>query len=67
MAGRAIYDLGSEKLEAVRKNTWTGRPTGSDAFVEHLESVVKRTLKARKPGRPAKQVPVPIFSGRPAK
>jgi REP-associated tyrosine transposase len=56
-------DPNPEKLEAVRKNTWSGRPTGSDDFVRELEARLQRDLKAPQMGRRSgKVVPVPTFS-----
>ena len=42
--------LGEEALEALRRHERTGRPLGSTAFVERLESMLGRPLKKRKPG-----------------
>ncbi len=47
-------DPDPEMVDAVRRNTSTGRPTGSDAFVARLESELDRTLTARRVGRPKK-------------
>lgn len=44
-------DLPAEQVEALRKNTSTGRPTGSDGFVALLEVKLARTLKRQKRGR----------------
>jgi putative transposase len=38
-------------LQKVRKHTRTGRPLGSNNFIETLESLTGRTLKPGKPGR----------------
>jgi putative transposase len=52
-----------EQVEALRKNTSTGRPTGSDEFVARLEARLARTLRAQKRGRkPGKKVPVPSLA-----
>ena len=40
-----------ETLKKVRMHTRTGRPLGSEKFIETLESVSGRSLKPRKPGR----------------
>ena len=40
-----------EEIEALRKNTSTGRPTGSDAFVTRLEASLARVLRPQKRGR----------------
>ena len=45
--------LGAEdnvKTELVRRKTQTGRPCGSPAFVERLETVLSRRLRPQKPG-----------------
>lgn len=43
--------------EAVRRNTYTGRPCGAVSFVERLEGVLKRTLQLQKVGRKRKRPP----------
>ncbi|MCY3018395.1 MAG: transposase [Planctomycetota bacterium] len=43
--------------EAVRKNTYTGRPCGSLSFVERLEGLLRRTLQLQKVGRKRKRKP----------
>jgi putative transposase len=44
-----------EKLvQAVRRNTLTGRPAGSEAFVRKLERLTGRILRPKKGGRPRK-------------
>ena len=48
--------------DVVRKNTYTGRPCGSLAFVERLEGLLKRTLQLQKVGR--KRKPKPVGMGR---
>jgi len=40
-----------EQLREMRNHTRTGRPLGNDAFVSHLEELVGRVLRPRKPGR----------------
>ena len=40
-----------EDLETIRRNTSTGRPTGSDSFVAQLEIRLGRILQQRKRGR----------------
>ncbi len=44
-----------EQLQALRQCTHTGRPLGSETFVEGLEHVIRRTLAPRKGGRPARK------------
>jgi putative transposase len=48
----AYLSLGaqSEEFDAFRRHARTGRPLGSDAFVERLEQVTGRRLRKRKPG-----------------
>lgn len=41
-----------ETDEAIRKATRTGRPFGSESFMEILEYRLNQSLKPRKPGRP---------------
>jgi putative transposase len=41
----------SELLGNIRKHTRTGRPLGSENFIETLESLTGRSLKPLKPGR----------------
>ena len=40
--------------ERLRSATRTGRPMGSENFVEDLERTLNRHLRAREPGRPKK-------------
>jgi REP-associated tyrosine transposase len=44
-----------EAVEMLRRCTGTGRPCGSDAFVERLETELGRPLAPRKPGRKPKR------------
>lgn len=39
-----------EELVRIRKHEMTGRPLGTDSFVEKLETLLKRSLKRKKPG-----------------
>ena len=41
----------NDMIEKVRIHTRTGRPLGSEFFIETLESLSGRSLKPRKPGR----------------
>jgi putative transposase len=41
----------NDMIEKVRMHTRTGRPLGSECFIEKLESLSGRSLKPRKPGR----------------
>ncbi|MFO7675864.1 MAG: hypothetical protein R6X12_06080 [bacterium] len=40
----------ASEAEALRLHNRTGRPLGSETFVEKLERLVGRTLKPQKPG-----------------
>ena len=40
--------------ERIRNHTRTGRPCGTDSFVAKLETLLKRTLRPKKGGRPRK-------------
>ena len=48
--------IGDDALEAIRRHARTGRPLGSDGFLETLARITGRTVKPRQPGRP-KQPP----------
>jgi putative transposase len=52
---RAYLKAGASESEtaAVRRCTHTGRPLGSEAFVQELEEKMGRQLAPRKGGRPA--------------
>ena len=39
-----------EQMNEIRKHERTGRPVGTDSFLERLESALGRTLKCGKPG-----------------
>lgn len=43
-----------EMLNTLRSNTRTGRPHGSDSFINRMESSLNRTLLSKKVGRPKK-------------
>lgn len=43
-------DVQEAELLRLRKHTSTGRPLGSEAFVERLEELLGRFLRKRKPG-----------------
>lgn len=47
-----VKDKNHELDEMLRKATRTGRPFGSDSFIEELESQLQQTLKAKSVGRP---------------
>ena len=44
-----------EKNKAIRKATSTGRPFGSEEFINYMEFQLNQTLRCRKPGRPKKE------------
>lgn len=41
-------------IDSIRKNSLTGRPCGEDAFIQKIEKILGRNLKAQKRGRPGK-------------
>lgn len=41
----------------IRQQTRTGRPCGADTFLDQLETLLKRTLRRKKPGRKPKGLP----------
>jgi putative transposase len=47
-----LRDEEAETDEAIRKATRSGRPFGSESFMEILEYRLNQSLKPRKPGRP---------------
>ena len=44
-----------EQMKYIRRHERTGRPLGTDGFVERLELTLERTLKRGKPGPKGKQ------------
>jgi putative transposase len=42
-------------IESIRKNSLTGRPCGDDRFIQTIEGLLGRELKAKPWGRPSKQ------------
>jgi putative transposase len=50
-----VLARGRDDGDAIRAATYAGRPWGSEAFVEQLESRLERRLKPRPVGRPALQ------------
>jgi len=42
-------------VEALRRHERTGRPLGSEGFVEKLEGLIGRRLRPKKAGRPRKE------------
>lgn len=47
-------EVDEETLTKLRRNTATGRPAGCDGFIDRLESLLGRTLRPKKGGRPRK-------------
>lgn len=43
-------DLSNKKYDAIRSHEKTGRPLGSDEFIDRLEQLTARSLKKQKPG-----------------
>ena len=50
-----LYTEDDESDNAIRKATNSGRPFGSESFVDMLEFRLNQTLKPRRPGRPRKK------------
>jgi putative transposase len=48
-------EITEEDLDKIRKHERTGRPLGSEGFIERLESALDRTLKPAKPGPKGKR------------
>ena len=46
----------SEEMKGIREKTRTGRPLGTNDFVERLEGQLKRVFKLRPKGSPKKKV-----------
>ena len=44
------------EIKEIRERTRTGRPLGTNDFIEMLEGQLKRLLKLRSKGRPKKKV-----------
>ena len=49
-----ITNNDEEAENRLRSATRTGRPYGSDAFIDTMETLLNATLRPRKPGRPPK-------------
>jgi len=45
-----LYLSSDEELKILKRHEHTGRPLGSDGFVEDMEQTLGRTLKPQKPG-----------------
>ncbi len=50
-----VRENAEEADNAIRKATRTGRPFGSEAFIDGLEFQLNQSLRPRKPGRPRKK------------
>jgi putative transposase len=48
-------DVSEDSLNSIRKHSSTGRPGGTDAFIDDLEAITSRSLRKRKSG-PKKRV-----------
>ena len=46
----------SDEMKGIREKTRTGRPFGTNDFVERLEGQLKRVFKLKPKGRPKKKV-----------
>lgn len=44
-----------EEVDILRRNTHKGLPCGNESFISRLETVLKRSLRFRPPGRPMKE------------
>ena len=56
-------DTLGEAEVALRRNTYTGRPSGSEDFVRRAEATLDRSLAAKKGGRPAKASAAAVTQG----
>jgi len=45
-----------DEIKGIREKTRTGRPLGTDDFIERLEGQLKRFFKLKSKGRPKKKV-----------
>jgi len=45
-----------EEMKGIREKTRTGRPLGTNDFIERLERQLKRLFKLKPKGRPKKKV-----------
>jgi putative transposase len=52
---RKLLTRDPETVESVRRHTRTGRPLGSDTFLEHVETITGRALHLGSPGRKRKK------------
>ena len=50
-----VKNSDTEMDSAIRKATSTGRPFGTESFIDEIEFLVNRPLRPKKPGRPRKK------------
>jgi len=48
------WETTNEMIEVIQRHERTGRPSGDEAFIEHIEASTGRELKRKKPGSPKK-------------
>jgi putative transposase len=53
--GEFLLNNDDDAQYAIRKATSTGRPFGSEDFIDNMELRLNQTLRPRKPGRPKKE------------
>ena len=53
--GEFLLNNDDDTQRAIRKATSTGRPFGSEDFIDNMEFLLNQTLRPRKPGRPKKE------------
>jgi len=51
-----IFSDNFDEMKGIRERTRTGRPLGTEDFVERLEGQLKRLFKLKPKGRPKKKV-----------
>jgi putative transposase len=54
--GEFVCMADDETDNAIRRSTNSGRPFGSETFIDKLEFQLNQTMKPRKPGRPRKKI-----------
>ena len=50
-----VKNSGTEMNCAIRKATSTGRPFGTESFIDEIEFLVNRSLRPQKAGRPRRK------------
>ena len=55
-AWRSFLDSGVEAaaMDSLRQHSRTGRPAGSESYLDAVEAILQRPVKPRRPGRPRK-------------